>query len=107
MKKNILLAIGVAGLAVLSASAKTYSVTLYEPAVVGSMTLKPGDYRVEVNDQKAVLRNGSVHCEAPVKVETSDTKYNSTTVRFANGDGKMHLQEIHVGGSKTKIVFNE
>src|SRR5579871_1272125 len=107
MKKSILLAIGVAGLAVASASAKTYSVTFYEPAVVGSMTLKPGDYKVDVNDQKAVLRNGKVRCEAPVKVETSDTKYGSTTVRFGSGDGKMHLQEIHVGGSKTKLVFNE
>ena len=107
MKKNILLAIGVAGLAVAGASAKTYSVTFYEPAIVGNMTLKPGDYKVDVNDQKAVLRNGKVRCEAPVKVEDSGTKYSATSVRFSNGDGKMHLQEIHVGGSKTKLVFNE
>lgn len=107
MKKNILIAIGVAALAVASASAKSYAVTLYEPAVLGNMTLKPGDYKVEVNEQKAVLTNGKTRCEAPVKVESADTKYGSTTVRFANGDGKMHVQEIHIGGSKTKLVFNE
>jgi hypothetical protein len=107
MKKNILLAIGVAGLIAASASAKTYSITLYEPAVLGNMTLKAGDYTVDVNDQKAVLRSGKVRCEAPVKVESADTKYGSTTVRFANADGKMHVQEIHIGGSKTKLVFNE
>jgi len=86
MKKNILLAIGVAGLAVASASAKSYSVQLFEPAV---------------------LTSGKVHCEAPVKVESADSKYSSTTVRFSNGDGKMHIQEIHLGGTKTKLVFNE
>jgi len=107
MKKNILIAIGVAGLAVASASAKSYSVTLYEPAVLGNMTLKAGDYKVDVDDQKAVLTSGKIRCEAPVKVESADTKYSSTTVRFANGDGKMHVQEIHIGGSKTKLVFNE
>lgn len=107
MKKNILLAIGVAGLAVISASAKSYSVQLYQPAVLGNMTLKPGEYKVDVNDQKAVLSSGKVHCEAPVKVESTDNKYNSTTVRFSNGDGQMHIQEIHLGGTKTKLVFNE
>ena len=107
MKKSILIAISVAALAVASASAKTYSVTLYEPAELGNMTLKPGDYKVDVNDQKAVLTNGKTRCEAPVKVETADSKYISTTVRFANGDGKMHVQEIHMGGSKTKLVFAE
>lgn len=107
MKKNILLAIGVAGLAVISASAKSYSVQLYEPAVLGNMTLKAGEYKVDVNDQKAVLSSGKVRCEAPVKVESAESKYGSTTVRFSNGDGKMHIQEIHVGGTKTKLVFNE
>lgn len=107
MKKKFLLAIGVAGLAVASASAKSYSVTLYQPSVLGSTELTPGDYRVDIVDQKAVVRNGKMHCEAPVKVETAETKYGSTTVRFTNGDGKMHIQEIHVGGTKTKLVFNE
>jgi hypothetical protein len=107
MKNNILIAIGVAGLMVASASAKSYSVTLYEPAVLGSMTLKAGDYKVDVNAEKAVLTNGKTRCEAPVKVENADSKYSSTSVRFANADGKMHVQEIHIGGSKTKLVFNE
>jgi hypothetical protein len=107
MKKNLLLAISVAALAVASASAKSYSVTLYEPAMLGNTALTPGEYKVEVADQKATVRNGKMHCEAPVKVESADNKYSTTTVRFSNEDGKMHIQEIHVGGSKTKLVFNE
>lgn len=110
MKKKFLLAISVAALATVGASAKAkaYTIQIYQPAVLGSMTLAPGEYKVEVDGDKAVVHNGKTEeGEAPVKVEAADTKYNTTTVRFSNGDGKMHIQEIHVGGSKTKLVFNE
>lgn len=107
MKRNFLLALSVAALAVASASAKSYSIQLFEPAMVGSMALPPGEYRVDVDNQKAVIHNAKARCEAPVKVEDADSRYGATTVRFANADGKMHIQEIHVGGSKTKLVFNE
>jgi|SRR5689334_5307362 len=108
MKKNFLMAIGVAVLIAASASAKSYSISLFAPAMLGNTQLAPGDYKVEVNDQKAVIQKGNKkECEAPVKVEIADTKYGTTTVRFSNSDGKMHIQEIHVGGTKTKLVFNE
>jgi len=105
MTKRLLLVFAIVGLAV--ASAKTYTIDLLQPAVLGTMQLDPGTYKVDVVDQKAVITNGKMHGEAPVKVETADTKYSTTTVRFSNADGKMHLQEIHVGGSKTKLVFAE
>jgi hypothetical protein len=105
MTKRLLLVFAIVGLAV--ASAKTYTIDLLQPAVLGNMQLDPGTYKVDVVDQKAVITNGRMHGEAPVKVETADTKYSTTTVRFSNADGKMHLQEIHVGGSKTKLVFAE
>jgi len=105
MTKRLLLVFAIAGLAV--ASAKTYTINLFQPAVLGDMQLAPGTYNVEVVDQKAVISNGKMHGEAPVKVETADTKYTTTTVRFNSADGKMHLQEIHVGGSKMKLVFAE
>ncbi|SRR5579883_264557 len=107
MKKKFLIAIGVAGLSIASAKTKAYSIELFEPAMLGSTALPPGEYRVEVDGDKAVVRNGKLHGEAPVKIENTDTKYSTTTVQFANSDGKMHIQEIHVGGSKTKLVFNE
>ncbi|HEV3334172.1 MAG TPA: hypothetical protein VG096_24470 [Bryobacteraceae bacterium] len=105
MTKRLLLVFAIVGLAV--ASAKTYSITLSQPAVLGDMQLAPGNYSVDVVDQKAIIRNGKMHGEAPVKVETADMKYNSTSLRFSSADGKMHLQEIHVGGSTTKLVFTE
>jgi hypothetical protein len=103
--KRLLFSFVLAGLAV--ASAKTYTVNLFQSAMVGTTELKPGEYKVEVVDQKAVIRNGKIESQAPVKVETGEAKYDTTTVRFSNADGKMHVQEIRLGGTKTKLVFNE
>ena len=105
MKKTLLLAMGIAGLAL--ASTKPVSIQLSTPAVLGTTTLAPGEYRVEVVGEKAVVRNGRKECEAPVQVKEGDVKYNATAVRYETGDGKMHIQEIHIGGTKTKLVFSE
>jgi len=105
MRKIALLTVGIAALA--AAGTKSYSFELFEPALLGATALAPGEYRLEVADQKALIRNGKFHDEAPVKVETADMKYRTTAVRFTTGDGKMHIQEIHVGGTKMKLVFSE
>jgi len=94
----------VAGLAV--ASARSYTVSLFETAMVGSTELKPGEYKIEVNDQKAVIRRGKVQTESPVKVEEGDTKFDTTVVRYVNdAGGKVRIQEIRLGGTRTKLVF--
>ncbi len=106
MIRKVLLSFAVVALAAV-ASAKSYTVNLSEPAVLGTTQFQPGEYKVEVVDQKAVIRNGKLHGEFPVKVETANSKYNTTTVRYSNGDGKLRIQEIHIGGTTTKLVFNE
>jgi hypothetical protein len=94
----------VAGLAV--ASARSYNVSLTKPNMIGATELKPGDYKIEVDGDKAVIRQGKVQTESPVKVEEGDTKFSNTVVRYANSaDGKLHIQEIRIGGTRTKLVF--
>jgi hypothetical protein len=88
------------------ASAKSYSIKLFEPSVIGGIELKPGDYTLELKDEKVVIRKGKQIGEAPVKVESADTKYSSTTVRYSNGDGRYHIQEIHLGGTNMKLIVN-
>lgn len=102
--KKLLVCFAALGLTI--ASAKTYSVTLFQPSVIGGKELKPGDYKVEIKDQKMVLRGGNETAEAPVKVEEVSSRYNGTSVRYTNGDGKYHLQEIRLGGTKMKLVVN-
>ncbi len=73
MKKALLFACLLAGMAF--ASAKSFTVTLFEPAMIGGTELKAGDYKFELQDQKIVIKHGHDTTEAAVKVETGDAKY--------------------------------
>lgn len=102
--KKVLPIFMVAGLAL--ASARSYTVNLFQPTMVGATELKPGEYKVEVNDQTAVIHQGKVRTESQVKVEEGDTKFDTTVVRYVNNaDGKVRIQEIRLGGTKTRLVF--
>jgi hypothetical protein len=90
------------------ASAKTYTITLHEPALVGGTELQPGDYKVTVqNDNKVLLSSGKNSVESAVKSEQSENKYDATSVRLARTeDGKHRIEEIRLGGTKTRLVLN-
>ena len=105
MNGRFALAFAILGLAM--ASAKTYTVTLAQPATLNGAELQAGTYKVDIVDQKAVLRIGKATSEAPVKVEDAGHKYDVTSVKLANDNGKARLQEIHIGGTRTKLVLGE
>lgn len=100
------LALGFCTFALAVASAATYHVTLYQPSMINGSELQPGDYKLEVDGDKATFKQGKKTAEAPVKIVEADKKYGSTSFKYDNGsDGKYRLQEICVGGSKTRLVF--
>lgn len=101
---KFLLTFATAALAV--ASAASYRVTVYQPSYIGGTELKPGDYKIELKENKAVIKAGKETIEAPVKVEAGDQKFNSTAVRYTNADGKMKVNEIRIGGTATRLVFD-
>src|SRR5437868_6298218 len=101
MKKLIILFTTVA-LAAATAATK-YNVTLFKPSVINGTELKPGDYKIEVEGNKAIFKQGKKTVEAPVKVKEADNKHNSNAVRYLEG-GK--VQEIRIGGTRTKLVFD-
>jgi hypothetical protein len=86
------------------ANAETYHVTLLKPSLIAGKELKPGDYTVEVNNDRAVISHGKQSVETKVKTETSDRKYSSTTVRYEMQGEKYKVQEIGIGGTHTKLV---
>ena len=88
------------------ASAATYTVKLTSPVVIDGKEWKAGDYKVEVKDTTAVIRNGKDSAEVKVKTENGDKKFGTTTVRFTQTDGKNNLDEIRLGGTKTKLIFD-
>ncbi len=103
--KTILLIFATACLAVASA-ADIYKITLFYPSLVGDAELKPGNCKLTIEDSKVTIQQGRKKVEAAVKVETADTEYDRTSVKYANGDGKYRISEIHIGGTSTKLVFN-
>jgi hypothetical protein len=103
--KKLIFGFTTIALAIASAAA-SYKVTLFQPSIIAGTELKPGQYKIEVDDNKAVVKSGKTVVEADVKVETADEKYPATSVRYANADGKFKVQEIHLGGTNTKLVFN-
>jgi hypothetical protein len=102
MVKNILFGFASLALAVASA-ASSYNVTFYEPVMINGSELKAGDYKLELKDKTAVIKQGKTVTEAPVKVENDSQKYQRTAVRL-NG---MQVEEIRIGGTSTRIVFDK
>jgi hypothetical protein len=92
--------------ALATVSAASYSVNLAQPTTVAGKELKAGEYRLEFSDGKAILGQGKQKVEATVKVETSDSKFSSTSVRYSEEGGKAALREIRLGGTNTKLIFN-
>lgn len=105
MFKKFAFAFALAALSV--ASAETYKITLFQPSLVQGKELKPGSYRLNVTDSKVEIVQGKQSIQVQVKVESTGHKVKSTFVRYANADGRYSIQEIQLGGTDTKLVFNE
>ncbi len=105
MTKKIMFSFMTAALLVASAAEK-HNLTLFQASVVNGTELAPGDYRMEVDGDKVVISKGKQKVEAAVKVDTTDTKFGATSVRYSNADGKYKVQEIRLGGTNRKLVFD-
>ncbi len=104
MTKRLLFAFLVLALTV--ACAKTYWVTFFQPSVVAGAEFKPGEYRLDLNGDKATIGHGKLSVRSAVQVVENGTKYSATSVRYANGDGKYLVKEIRLVGTRLKLVFN-
>ena len=92
-----------ATLALAANAATTYKLTLFQPTVINGTELKPGDYKIELNGDKAVFnKQGKAVIEAPVTVQETTAKFPTNMVRYMEGQ---KVQEIRLGGTRTKLVF--
>jgi hypothetical protein len=105
MVKRFVLAFAILGVAV--ASAETYRVTLSQPSKLSGKVLKAGDYRLNVESSKVTIVRGKESVEVPVKVETVAQKYDNTAVRYTGTGDAVTVTEIRIGGTKTKLVFDD
>jgi hypothetical protein len=74
---------------------------------IAAIGFKAGDYRLKVDGQKIKIVDGKREVELAATVETGDQKFAATTVRYADQGGKVTIAEIRLGGTRTKLVFNQ
>jgi hypothetical protein len=101
----VVAALAIASLTVVSA--KTYQITLSSPTKAGSIQLKAGQYKLTVNGSNAIFTevDSSKSFTTPVKVENVDTKFDDTRVQSTKEGDTDKIEEIDLGGSKTKLGF--
>jgi hypothetical protein len=103
MKKTLLLSLVALGAtAFASGNKNAFKMTLTQDSVVEGKTLKPGDYKVSIENGNAVIKQGNDTIEVPAHQENEASKFPSTSLVYQN-DGK--LSEVRFGGTHTKIVF--
>jgi hypothetical protein len=103
MIKRLALLVSVVGLAVASA-ASNFNLNFYQTTVVNGTTLKVGEAKLEIHDNKAIVKQGKTSVEASVKVETAPNKYLYTTIGYKDGDNHQ-IKDITLAGTTTKLVF--
>lgn len=83
-------------------AATPYDVTLVDKVSVGKTQLKPGDYKVEMQGDKAVFKTGNKTVQVPATLAKSDQKFDSTVFIEQHS----MLKEIDLGGTQDKIIFS-
>lgn len=103
MIKRAALLVSVMGLAIASA-ASNFNLNFYQPTVVNGTTLRVGEAKLEIRDNKAIVKQGKTSVEANVKVESAASKYLYTTVGYKDGENHQ-IKDITLAGTTTKLVF--
>ena len=91
------------------AGPKTYDIVLSSAAKAGSVQLAAGEYKLKVEGSNAIFTEVQTResFTVPVKVESTNTKYNSTALDTSAQSGTQQITSIELGGSKTKLEFGQ
>jgi hypothetical protein len=81
----------------------TYRIDLYQKTILNGASFKPGECKLQVEDNHLLLKQGKQSAEAEVKVENSPNKFSATSIGYTT-DGR--IQEIRLGGTTTKLIFD-
>jgi hypothetical protein len=105
--KKLLVVFATLALALASAADKTYHITLNQSASVNGTQLKAGDYNLQVQGDKAILKMGKkTVLETAAKVETAQRKFASTSIAIDSSNNQPKISEIRIGGTTTRILFS-
>ncbi len=91
---------------VFASAASKYNLTLNNQVVVSGQDVKPGEYQLKLEGDRAILEGSGKPVECAVKVQEGSEKFKQTTVRYNMVDGKYRISEIHLGRTNTVVLFN-
>jgi hypothetical protein len=108
--RRLLIGFAVAGLWVCSATAgtKSYTVNLTEKSTLGGVQLKPGEYRMMLENSVAVLSDGRSRqvVKVPVTVTNVAKKYELGEILSSKTpDNSNKIDAIEIRGTKLKVEF--
>jgi hypothetical protein len=93
--------------ALVAAGPKSYNLKLFQRSTIGGKSLPAGEYKIEIADQKAIIRDGKTDvAEAPVQVQTAESTYKTTSMRLAGGGDAPRVEVIRLGGTKMTLLFS-
>jgi hypothetical protein len=97
----VILALGISA----AYAGSSYSFTLYKPTTINGTQLKPGSVKLELQGDKVVIKQGKTNAESSVTVQNSERKFDASSVTY-NASATDQVQEIRLGGTTTKLVFD-
>jgi|SRR5579862_7836682 len=101
LSKKLLIGFAALGIGI-AAAGSDYKIELAQTTQVGGTDLKAGEYKVEVQGDKAIFKSGKdVVAQSPAKVENAKRKYSATAV----STNASKLESIAVGGTTMMIVL--
>jgi hypothetical protein len=86
------------------AASNTFKVDIFQDSMVDGKTVKAGSYKITMENGNAVIKQGNQTIEVPAREENEPNKISSTELLYKDNT---NLQQIRVGGTHTRIVFEE
>ena len=86
-------------------AASSYHLTLYKATTINGTQLKAGDVKLELQGDKVVIKQGKTSVESNVTVQNGSNKFDASSVGYVGDSANNQIQEIRLGGTSTKLVF--
>jgi hypothetical protein len=90
------------------AFAKSYDITLTATVKAGDVELKPGQYKLKIENGQAVFTDShDKSVSVPAKIGSAERKFNGTRLETASHDGIDTIQAIELNDSNTRVTLGQ
>lgn len=106
--KQFAFTFAVLALAFVANAAERYNVTLSVPSEFGGQILKPGEYKLELKEDRVILKGdkGTVEAMAKIENEAAAKKFSANSIKYSNPQDNASIEEIRIGGTRTRVVLS-